>query len=150
MTLAFFDSNLLIYRRDPRDAEKQRIAFAWIAAMGRQHRGRLSWQVLQEFYVNAVRKLAGFGFSADLARLDVRLLSQWNPPVPDLPLYESAWSLADRHGFSWWDALIVAAALRQECALLLSEDLQHNLVVDNRLTIINPFAPDAPHPPAAP
>lgn len=150
MTLAFFDTNLLIYRRDSRDPEKQRTAFAWITAMGRQHCGRLSWQVLQEFYVNAVRKLADLGFTADLARLDVRLLSQWNPPVPDLPLYESAWSLADRHGFAWWDALIVAAALRQECTLLLSEDLQHNLVIDNRLTIINPFAPDAPPPPPAP
>jgi len=149
VSLAFIDTNLLIYRRDPREPEKQRIAFAWIAALGRRRLGRLSWQVLQEFYEVATRKLASFGVTADLARLDVRLLSQWNPPEPDLAHFESAWSLADRHGFSWWDALIVAAALRQECTLLLSEDLQHNLVVDNRLTIINPFAPDAPPPPAA-
>ncbi len=149
MTLAFFDTNLLIYRRDPRDPHKQRLAFDWISAMSRQHRGRLSWQVLQEFYVNALRKLSGQGFTIDLARLDVRLLAQWNPPAPDLALFESAWSTADRYGFSWWDALIVASALRQECTLLLSEDLQHNLVVDNRLTIINPFAPHAPLPPAA-
>lgn len=117
--------------------------------MGRQHRGRLSWQVLQEFYVNAVRKLAEIGFSSDLARIDVRLLAQWNPPEPDLPLYESAWSLQDRYSFSWWDALITAAALRQECSLLLSEDLQHGQNIDGRLTIINPFAPDAPPPPSA-
>lgn len=149
MTLAFFDTNLLIYRRDPRDPRKQRLAYAWIAAMGRQHRGRLSWQVLQEFYVNALRKLSAFGLTTELARLDVRLLAQWNPPPPDLPLYEAAWSLSDRYGFSWWDALIVAAALRQECSLLLSEDLQHGLTIDDRLTIIDPFAPDAPPPPVA-
>lgn len=149
MTLAFLDTNLLIYRRDPREPEKQRIAYAWIATLGRERRGRLSWQVLQEFYDVATRKLGAFGFSADLARLDVRLLAQWNPPEPDLSLAESAWSLQDRHGLSWWDALIVASALRQECAVLLSEDMQHGLSIDNRLTIINPFASDAPSPTAA-
>jgi predicted nucleic acid-binding protein len=76
-------------------------------------------------------------------------LQAWNPIAPDLALLESAWSLQDRHGFSWWDALIVAAALRQECSTLLSEDMQHGLIIDGRLTLINPFAPDAPLPPQA-
>lgn len=146
MTLAFLDTNLLVYRRDPREPEKQRIAFAWIAALGRQRQGRLSWQVLQEFHDVATRKLVKEGFTAELARLDVRLLSQWNPPPADLALFESAWSLQDRYGFAWWDALIVAAALRQECTLLLSEDLPHGQVIDDRLTLINPFAADAPTP----
>lgn len=150
MSLTFLDTNLLVYRRDPRVPEKQRIAYAWIAALGRRRTGRLSWQVLQEFYHVTTRKLAQYGVSAELARLDVRLLGEWNPPPPDLPLSESAWALADRYRFSWWDALIVAAALRQECTLLLSEDLQHQLNVDDRLTIVNPFAPDAPPPPALP
>ncbi|MCX8085267.1 MAG: PIN domain-containing protein [Rhodocyclaceae bacterium] len=149
MNLVFLDTNILIYRRDPRHQEKQRIAYAWIAALGKQFRGRLSWQVLQEFYSVATRKLAALGLDPQLAQSDVRLLSRWQPAEPDLLLCESAWSLADRYGFAWWDALIVAAALRQECTLLLSEDLQHNLVVDGRLTIINPFAPDAPLPPDA-
>lgn len=149
MSLVFLDTNILIYRRDPRFQEKQRIAYAWIAALGRQFRGRVSWQVLQEFYSVAVRKLVALGLDPKLAQSDVRLLSRWQPDEPDIVLCESAWRLSDRYGFPWWDALIVAAALRQECTLLLSEDLQHNLVVDDRLTIIDPFAPDAPPPPAA-
>lgn len=150
MSLTFLDTNLLVYRRDPRVPEKQRIAYAWIATLGRQRTGRLSWQVLQEFYDVATRKLAQYGVSAELARLDVRLLAEWNPPQLDLPLFEAAWSLVDRYNFSWWDALIVAAALRQECRTLLSEDMQHGLIIDDRLTLINPFAPDAPPPPAVP
>ncbi|MFN4148112.1 MAG: PIN domain-containing protein, partial [Rhodocyclaceae bacterium] len=61
MSLVFLDTNILIYRRDPRFQEKQRIAYAWIAALGRQFRGRVSWQVLQEFYSVAVRKLVALG-----------------------------------------------------------------------------------------
>lgn len=149
MSLVFLDTNILIYRRDPRIPAKQGIAYAWIAALGKLYRGRLSWQVLHEFYSVAVQKLSSLGFDRELARRDVRLLARWQPAETDLALLESAWSLTERYDFSWWDALIVAAALRQECTLLLSEDLQHNLVVDDRLTIIDPFAPDAPPPPSA-
>lgn len=144
----FLDSNILIYRRDPRDAAKQKTAFDWIAALARQREGRLSWQVLQEFYVNAVRKLTQFGLSTDMARTDVRLLANWSPLPPDAALFESAFRLQDHYRFAWWDALIVAAALRQDCATLLSEDLQNGLVIDGTLTIVDPFAPDAPPPPA--
>jgi predicted nucleic acid-binding protein len=144
----FVDTNLIAYARDSRSPDKQPIAEGWLGGLATARLGRISMQVLIEYYSVAThpKKLA---LTAAAAQADCRALQAWNPLAPDLPLFESAWSLADRHGFSWWDALIVAAALRQECELLLSEDLQHNLVVDNRLTILNPFAPDAPPPPAA-
>lgn len=149
MSLIFLDSNILLYRRDPRDATKQRIAFSWLAALGRQRTGRLSWQVLQEFYVNAIQKLIPLGMTTDLARLDVRWLAEWNPPSPSLPIFETAWQVQDRYALPWWDAMVVATALNQECTLMLSEDMQHGLVINDRLTLINPFAEDAPAPPAA-
>lgn len=150
MSLVFLDTNILIYRQDPLDPPKRTRAREWVAALAHTRRGRLSWQVLTEYNSVATRKLVASGYSTHNLRLDIRDYSAWLPLSTDLPLFESAWSLADRYAFSWWDALIVAAALRQECTLLLSEDLQHNLIVDNRLTIINPFAPDAPPPPAVP
>lgn len=149
MSLIFLDTNILIYRQDPTDTVKRQRAAEWIAALALTRRGRLSWQVLTEYNSVATRKLTAHGYSTRSLRLDIRNYAAWLPQAPDLALFESAWSLTDRHGFSWWDALIVAAALRQECALLLSEDLQHGLDIDSRLTIINPFAPDAPLPPAA-
>lgn len=143
----FVDTNILAYARDRRAKAKQALAENWLRALAKAHAGRLSTQVLIEFYAVAThpQKLA---MAAAEAQADCRALQAWNPLPPDAALLESAWSLTDRYGFSWWDALIVAAALRQQCALLLSEDLPHNRVVDNRLTIIDPFAPDAPSPPA--
>ena len=51
---------------------------------------------------------------------------------------DRAWGLQDRFSFSYWDALMVAAAHQLGCIVLLTEDLQHGLVVD-RLEIVNPF-----------
>lgn len=150
MNLVFLDTNILIYRQDPLDPIKRVRAGEWIATLAHTRRGRLSWQVLAEYNSVAARKLVAKGYSTHNLRLDIRDYSAWLPLPTDLALFESAWSLVDRHDFSWWDALIVAAALRQECSLLLSEDLQHGLNIDDRLTIINPFAPDAPLPPAVP
>jgi predicted nucleic acid-binding protein len=54
---------------------------------------------------------------------------------------EEAWGVQDRYGYSWWDSLIVAAALQSGCRYLLSEDLQAGQVIDT-MTIISPFAQD--------
>lgn len=148
MTLTFVDTNIIAYARDLRQPVKQALAEAWMKGLAAQRAGRISTQVLLEFYSVATHP-AKLALPAAAARADCRALQAWHPLGPDLALLESAWSLSDRYDFSWWDALIVAAALRQECTLLLSEDLQHNLVVDDRLTIIDPFAPDAPPPPLA-
>lgn len=149
MSLVFLDTNILIYRQDPADDRKRTCAAAWIAALALTRRGRMSWQVLTEYNAVATRKLLTKGYSTHSLRLDIRDYAVWLPLPTDLALFESAWSLTDRHDFSWWDALIVAAALRQECTILLSEDMPHGLVIDDRLTLINPFAPDAPPPPIA-
>lgn len=149
MSLTFLDTNILVYRQDPEDPVKRTLAGKWIESLARARRGRLSWQVLIEYNAVASRKLVSRGLPTDSLRLDIRDYTAWRPLAPDLGLFEVAWSLQDRYSFSWWDALIVAAALRQECGVLLSEDMQHGLVIDDRLTLINPFAPDAPPPPAA-
>lgn len=148
MSLTFVDTNVIAYARDARQPAKQSIAESWLSALARRREGRISSQILIEFYAVAThpKKL---DLPAASAQADCRALLAWEPIAPDLSLFESAWSLQDRYNFSWWDALIVAAALRQECTLLLSEDLQHGQVIDNRLTLINPFAPDAPPPPVA-
>lgn len=146
MSLIFVDTNIIAYARDQRDPLKQNVAIAWLAALARQRRGRLSWQVLIEFYAVAThpRKLA---MSDAAARADVSSLQAWQPIGPDIELLESAWTVQTRHALSWWDAMIIAAALKAGCSTLLSEDLQHGQVIDARLTIVNPFAPDAPSPP---
>ena len=137
--LFFVDTNVLIYALDPRDAGKQAAAQAWLTRCWNERSGRISVQVLNEFYVNVVRIL-GAGFRAR-AREEVRALYSWSPWAVDTAALEAAWSLADDYSISHWDALIVASAVQQGCETLLSEDMQHGQVIDG-VTIVNPFKGD--------
>jgi predicted nucleic acid-binding protein len=53
--------------------------------------------------------------------------------------YSEALRIFTQYSISWWDSLIVATALRSDCSSLLSEDLQHGLSIEGRLTVVNPF-----------
>lgn len=99
--------------------------------------GRLSHQVLSEYYAIVTQKLAP-GLSKEQARSDVRDLLTWKPIVVDSAAMETAWAVQDRFGYSWWDSLIVAAAQKTGCDYLLTEDLQHQQRLDGT-TVINPF-----------
>jgi hypothetical protein len=83
------------------------------------------------------------------AQADVPSLQHWQPVAPCADLFRAAWGVQDRHGFSWRDSAIVAAAILANCKILLSEDLQHEQIVNNALQIIDPFAPNAPAPGAS-
>jgi predicted nucleic acid-binding protein len=133
----FVDTNVLVYARDSLDPEKQATAAAWIEHLWTTVTGRLSVQVLQEYYVTTTRKLDP-GLPPEEARQDVRDLAAWRPVRIDEAIVEAAWRLEDRYRFSFWDALIVAAAQGAGCEALLTEDLQHDLDVDG-LRIADPF-----------
>ncbi len=133
----FVDTNLLVYARDSSETEKQPIAEQWMSSLWEARSGCLSTQVLQEYYQVVTRRLSP-GLPPSVARDDVRDLWCWNPVVVDEAVIERAWWVEDRLGFSWWDSLIVGAALSAECRYLLSEDMQHGQVI-NGLTLLNPF-----------
>jgi len=142
MSLVFVDTNVLIYGVDDKDLAKRDRARAWLAACWRRQCGCVSTQVLNEFYVNVCRKFAGV-LTRDGAQAEVRRYQAWRPWTVDQQTVESAWALETRFGFSYWDALMVAAAQQQACSILLSEDLQHNQQLDS-VRVLNPFiaAPD--------
>jgi predicted nucleic acid-binding protein len=119
----FVDSNVLLYRRDAAEKVKQPLAVAWLEQLWKTASGRTSCQVLNEFYVNATRKLSP-GLDPDDAWEDVTALFHWNPLPTTTDLIARARDIERRHRLSWWDSLIVAAAQMQNCALLLSEDFQ--------------------------
>ena len=135
--LVFVDTNLLVYVRDRTEEDKQRRAAEWMAALWDTRRGRLSIQVLQEYYVTVTRKLDP-PRTLEEAREDVLSLRAWEPAPVDENLLLDGWTVQDRYGFSWWDALIVAAAARSGSRWLLSEDFQDGQEVFG-LTIVNPF-----------
>jgi predicted nucleic acid-binding protein len=133
----FVDTNVLVYCRDASEPEKQARAAAWMAVLWEQRSGRLSFQVLKEYYVTVTAKLSP-GLPRELARLEVRALLAWRPHPADARLLEGAWLLQDRHRLPWWDALIVASAQGEGCRYLLSEDFQAGFAWGD-LTVVNPF-----------
>jgi predicted nucleic acid-binding protein len=137
MPLVFVDTNVLLYAFDEADPAKRDLSRAWLAACWRGRCGRLSTQVLNEFYSNARKKFAA-AISAGDARSEVRRYQQWKPWLIDQATVETAWAVESRCGINYWDALLVAAAQHLGCTLLLTEDLQHDQRVD-RLRIVNPF-----------
>lgn len=134
----FVDSNVLVYVRDTADGDKQARASAWMAELWRSRRGRLSSQVLSEFYVNATQKLRP-GLDREVARADVRALAAWQPVPLTEQVFDEAWHLQDRYGLNFWDALIVGAARVCECAYVLTEDLQDGQDLAG-VRVVNPFA----------
>jgi predicted nucleic acid-binding protein len=135
--LFFVDTNLPVYEHDFVQSGKQVVAHEWMTWLWSKGLGRLSSQVLREFYSVSTGKLKP-GLTPVIAREKTRLLAAWNHGSEDVETLESAWRLQDRYQLSWWDALIVAAAQAQGCRYLLSEDLQHEQAFDT-LTVINPF-----------
>ena len=136
----FVDTNVLLYAMDTADAAKHRAASAWRAELWKSRRGRLSYQVLQEFYVQAVRKNPQ---AAEKAEAEVRDPFAWDPVVVDAAVLEAAWRLRKRFGLSFWDALIVGAARAAGCAHLLTEDLPHGQDLDG-VRVVSPFRVSPP------
>jgi predicted nucleic acid-binding protein len=133
----FVDTNVLVYADDARDADKRLRARAWLSRLWTERRGRVSTQVLNEYYAVATRKLGNSVTRGD-ARAEVRRYQHWSPWAIDHQTVETAWALEARFALSWWDSLMVAAALHQGCEWLLTEDLQHGQTIDS-LRIVNPF-----------
>lgn len=133
----FADTNLLVYSRDARDAAKQERAREWLDFLWDTRRGRLSRQVLQEYYVTVTRKLQP-GLTVAEARSDVRALFHWLSPIDPAVVIEAAWALQDRCSLSFWDALIVGAAQTMGCGFVLTEDLPAGQDLEG-VRVVDPF-----------
>ena len=133
----FVDTNVLVYARDGRDPAKHERANTWMRHLWRSGEGRLSTQILQEFYTTVTRKLSSPLDPAE-ARGEVAELFAWHPfPITEATLM-TAFGLEDEHSISFWDALVVAAADLVSCDRLLTEDLQHGSRIGG-VTIVDPF-----------
>jgi predicted nucleic acid-binding protein len=133
----FVDSNVLLYAHDRSEAEKQQVAHAWLETLWLDGAGRVSPQVLREFYWNATRKLAR-PLTRTAARDVVRKFGSWSTSADDAALVAEAWKLEDRSQLAWWDALIVASAIHANCRWLLTEDLQDGQRFGSVL-VVDPF-----------
>ena len=140
--LVFVDTNVLVYLRDAMGGERRSRAADWMAHLWESRSGRLSTQVLHEYFVTVTSKLDP-GLPADEAREDIISLRAWSPLPVSVDVTEWAWDVQERWGFSFWDSLIVAAAKAQGCSVLLTEDLTHGMELDG-LRVVSPFGEGPP------
>jgi predicted nucleic acid-binding protein len=136
-TGVFVDANILIYSEDGADPAKQQAALAWLTVLWQRGMGRISTQVLNEFYLLATRKINPPMPAGD-ARAEVRRYELWQPWQTDHATVESAWAVESRYGLHYRDSLVVAAAQHLGCRYLLSEDLAHEQHYGG-VQVINPF-----------
>lgn len=134
----FLDSNVLVYAFDTRDPRRNTIASALLAQAQREGSAVISHQVVQETLNVLTRKLVPRLSAADARDTLTDVLAPLWRVQPSPALYARALALQERYTFSFYDSLIVAAALEAGCRRLLTEDLQHDQQIDG-LTIQNPF-----------
>jgi predicted nucleic acid-binding protein len=127
----FFDTNVLLYLLSD-DATKADRAEDLLAVGG-----TVSVQVLNEFASMASRKLGMSHAEIRDALEPIRAICAVMPLT--LGIHDRALSLAERYGFSIYDALIIGAAREADCDTLFTEGLQDGQVIDAALTITNPF-----------
>lgn len=132
----FFDTNILLYADDADAGAKTGIARALLRGSMTERTGVVSTQVLQEFYVNARKKLQLDGAAAR-ARIEVYLSFDVVAVTPALLL--AAVDLNRLDSVSFWDALVIRAAEQAGCDTLYSEDLQAGRRF-GPVRVVNPFA----------
>lgn len=138
MSVDFLDSNVFIYSLDETDVAKHETAERLIHAALQTRQGAISFQVVQETLNIVARKLPIPLTPEDARRFLDRVLAPLWRVYPSPALYGHALDLQGRFRFSFYDSLIVAAALEARCSRLLTEDLQHGQQIDG-MTIENPF-----------
>jgi len=132
----FLDTNVLLYADDETQPEKRDRAKNLIRDALHDHNGRVSLQVLQEYFSAATRKLR---IDATIARRKIELYSRFDVVKLNPNDLLAAIDLHRLHQFSIWDALILRAAIISGCRRLYTEDLQAGFRLDS-LEIVNPFA----------
>ena len=134
----FLDTNVFVYSRDDRDPKKQQQATDLMRRATVDRAGVVSYQVVQEFFnvvlVKAVQKMRHQDAQDFLTTVFRPLLAVHSSAT----LFSEGIRLQERFKLSWYDSLIVAAALQSECELLYTEDLQDGQRFE-ALTVRNPF-----------
>jgi predicted nucleic acid-binding protein len=132
----FIDTNVLIYAHDVDAKRKHEAAKSVLHELWSEHTGVLSMQVLQEFYVNVTRKISR-PISKKSARLVVSSYTIWCVDTTPAEI-SAAFRIEDESRIGFWDALIVASALRSGATRILSEDLNAGQTIAG-IHIQNPF-----------
>lgn len=133
----FVDTNVLLYAHDLDAGAKRDLAASRLEQLWDDQTGALSVQVLQEFFVNVMRKISR-PVAVAQAREVVRLYRPWVRHETTVDTVLRAREIAELAQVSFWDGLIVASAEESGCEELFSEDLSSGQIIAG-VRITNPF-----------
>ncbi len=133
----FLDTNIIVYAHDRSSKDKHAVARDIMDYLWENRKGVISVQVLQEFFVCVTKKILK-PLAIKNARVILEYLSTWNVVTNDKYITLKAIDIQERYRLSFWDSLIIQAALQGQARLLLSEDLPGGQV-EKDLKILNPF-----------
>ena len=133
----FLDTNILVYAYDVSSGNKHDIARNIVADLWNLRTGVLSIQVLQELFVNVTKKIPK-PLDIKTTRDIVRDFLLWEVIDNDGELMLAAMDLQMKHHYTFWDSLIVTAAIKSGASILLTEDLNNGQIIEG-VMIKNPF-----------
>jgi len=133
----FLDTNIIVYAHDCSSGVKHSAAREIMDYLWENRKGVISVQVLQEFFVCVTKKIVK-PLLIKNARIIIEYLFNWDVVVNDTYITLKAIDLQEKYRFSFWDSLVIQAAIQGQAHILLSEDLPDGQVVKD-LKILNPF-----------
>jgi predicted nucleic acid-binding protein len=136
MSLQFLDTNILLYAISNHPSERTKRDRALALLDGDNN--ALSVQILQEFYVQATRPTRQDAISHEIAAGLIRTWLRFQVQEITVPIMTHALAITATHRVSYWDAVVLAAALALGCRELYSEDMSHGRSLEG-VTIVNPF-----------
>jgi predicted nucleic acid-binding protein len=136
--MVFIDTNIFIYAHDETDIQKTKKARSLLTEYINNNQGRISTQVIQEFCNVALKKSITPLKASDTRTIIRELMLPILHHHPDAEFYLRALMTYEKYSLSFYDSLIVQAAIDLKCSILYSEDLQNNTQY-GKVKIINPF-----------
>lgn len=135
----FVDSNIWIYAVTQSEAIPPNPRHEAAKVLTRTIQPYISVQVINEVSYNLVKK---FKFTeSDIQTLVKSFYRTYTVcPMMDEVLLLEASSIRQRYNISFWDSMLVSTAIQSQCSLFYTEDMRHGLIVNDVLTIVNPFA----------
>jgi predicted nucleic acid-binding protein len=136
MNKVFIDSNITVYAYEQDDRKKHDIANALVKNEHGNNYIHISTQVLNEVYsVLSKHKV----MHKDIAKYVLELQEILQIMIITTATINASLRLKEKYRYSWWDSLILASSLENKCDTVITEDMQDGQIIENTLTIRNPF-----------
>lgn len=132
----FIDTTILVYSLLENEDNKHKQAISLMESL----KGNfifISIQVLNELYVSLQKHDID---EPEIENRIKKIIGICNISINTIPTIKLCWKIKRKYSYSYWDSLIIASALESNCSILYTEDLQDGQIIEDKLTIKNPFS----------